>query len=64
MPDKLIYEYDLMSPDTQKGLAQMGHLMSGRNSLGRLMGILVSEEMNVYIGASDSSSPDGAAIGY
>jgi gamma-glutamyltranspeptidase/glutathione hydrolase len=64
MPDKLIYEYDLMSPDTQKALAQMGHLMSGRNSLGRLMGILVSEEMNVYIGASDSSSPDGAAVGY
>ncbi|NOQ75494.1 MAG: gamma-glutamyltransferase [Crocinitomix sp.] len=64
LPDELIFEYDLMSPDTQKALEQMGHNLQGRQNLGRLMGILCTSESNVYIGASDSSSPDGAAIGY
>lgn len=64
MPDKLIFENDLMSPDTQKALEQMGHIMEGRWNLGQLMGILCPTESGVYIGASDSSSPDGGAIGY
>jgi gamma-glutamyltranspeptidase/glutathione hydrolase len=64
MPDKLIYENDLLSPDTQKALEKMGHTISGRSRLGRLMGIIASPDLNIYIGASDSSSPDGAAIGY
>ena len=64
MPDKLIFENDLMSPDTQKALEQMGHILQERNNLGRLMGILCPTESDVYIGASDSSSPDGGAIGY
>jgi len=64
MPDILVYENDLLSPDTQKALEQMGHILSGRNNLGRLMGIIYSTELSVYIGASDSSSPDGAAVGY
>ena len=64
MPDKLVFETDLMSPDTQKALKQMGHILQERKNLGRLMGILCPPESDVYIGASDSSSPDGAAIGY
>lgn len=64
MPDKLIYENDLLSPDTKKALEKMGHTLSGRYRLGRLMGIIASPELDIYIGASDSSSPDGAAIGY
>ncbi|NNE02675.1 MAG: gamma-glutamyltransferase [Eudoraea sp.] len=64
MPDKLIYENDLLSPDTQKELKNMGHNINGRYRLGRLMGIISSPDLNIYIGASDSSSPDGAAIGY
>lgn len=64
MPDRLTFENDLMSPDTQKALMQMGHVLQGRENLGRLMGILCPPHSKVYIGASDSSSPDGGAIGY
>lgn len=64
MPNELIFENDLMSPDTQKALEQMGHTLKGRESLGRLMGILCIPGSGVYQGASDSSSPDAAAVGY
>ncbi len=64
LPDRLIFENHLMSPDTQKALEGMGHTLYGTNNLGRLMGILNATEQGVYIGASDSSSPDGAASGY
>ena len=64
LPDKLIFENYLMSRDTQKALEQMGHIMEGRKNLGRLMGILCPDYGAVYIGASDSSSPDGGAVGY
>lgn len=64
LPDRIIFEKDLMSPDTKKALNQLGHTLSERNNLGRLMGIINSPELKVYIGASDSSSPDGAAVGY
>lgn len=64
MPDKLYFEEDLMSPDTHKALQQMGHELQARKNLGRLMGILIPTEAGIYIGASDSSSPDGGAVGY
>jgi len=64
LPDELVYENDLLSPDTQKALEKIGHKLSGRDNLGRLMGIIYSAELDIYIGASDSSSPDGAAVGY
>ncbi len=64
LPDRLIFETHLMSPDTQKALEEMGHTMYGSSNLGRLMGIINSGEEGIYIGASDSSSPDGAAVGY
>ena len=60
-PDELIYEKDKLSPDLVKTLESMGYHPVSRDQLGRLMGILVNQ---VLIGASDSSSPDGAAIGY
>ena len=63
-PDQLTFENDLMSPDTQKALEQMGHTLKGTENLGRLMGILIPTNGDVYIGASDSSSPDGGAVGY
>ncbi|MEO9077488.1 MAG: gamma-glutamyltransferase [Gelidibacter sp.] len=63
-PDQLTFETDLMSPDTQKALEQMGHVLKGTENLGRLMGILIPTDGGVYIGASDSSSPDGGAVGY
>ena len=64
MPDKLFFEKDLLSPDTQKALKEKGHQLQSRDNLGRLMGILCPSDADVYIGASDSSSPDGAAVGY
>jgi len=64
LPDKLFFEKDLMSPDTQEALQAMGHSLQARQNLGRLMGILIPSDVNIYIGAADSSSPDGAAVGY
>ncbi len=64
MPDELIVENDLISPDTKVALEKMGHTMQGRANLGRIMGILCPTDSEVYIGSSDSSSPDGAAVGY
>ena len=63
-PDQITFEKDLMSPDTQLNLIQMGHTLKGTNNLGRLMGILIPTDGDVYIGAADSSSPDGGAVGY
>ena len=65
MPDEIVYEKDLLSPDTKKALENMGHSLKGTNNLGRLMGIMINlEDGGGYIGVSDSSSPDGAAVGY
>lgn len=64
LPDYLIYEQNLMSPDTRKVLESMGHTLVPREGLGALMGIQVDAENGVLIGASDSSRPDGAAVGY
>ncbi len=64
LPDELIYENDLMSPDTRKALENMGHSLKARSYLGALMGITVNPENNIITGASDSSRPEGGAIGY
>jgi gamma-glutamyltranspeptidase/glutathione hydrolase len=36
----------------------------GVNNLGVLMGITYDPKLKVYVGASDSASKDGAAVGY
>ncbi len=64
LPDQLIYEKDLLSPDTKMALEKMGHKTREVQNLGRLMGIIYNHELNIYMGVSDSSSPDGASIGY
>ncbi len=64
LPDIIYYEKMLLSPDTRKALEAMGHTLVDRDELGELMGIQVDRENNVLIGASDSSNPNGAAIGY
>lgn len=64
LPDKLFYEQMNLSPDTREALEQMGHQMVPVENLGRLMGIQLDAENNILIGASDSSSKDGAAVGY
>lgn len=64
MPDQIMYELHKMSPDTLKKLEDMGHKTKSVRQLGRLMGIQVHAEDGVYEGRADSSSPDGAAVGY
>jgi gamma-glutamyltranspeptidase/glutathione hydrolase len=64
MPDELVYEKDLMPDDTREALEAMGHALTARKNLGQLMGITFDAKKGVYVGAADSSSPDGAAVGY
>lgn len=64
LPDEIRYEANLLSPDTRKQLEAMGHKMGQPRRLGELMGIQVDSENHVYIGAADSGSSNGGAIGY
>jgi gamma-glutamyltranspeptidase/glutathione hydrolase len=64
LPDQILYETNLMSPDTRDALEAMGHKVRGVQNLGDLMGITYDAKRKVYIGASDSSSRDGGARGY
>jgi gamma-glutamyltranspeptidase/glutathione hydrolase len=64
LPDQIRYERLLLSPDTRKALEAMNHKLVPTNSLGELMGIQIDSENQILIGASDSSSPQGAAVGY
>jgi gamma-glutamyltranspeptidase/glutathione hydrolase len=64
LPDEIRYEKGLLSPDTRKALEAMNHTLVPTYGMGVLMGIQIDIENNILIGASDSSSPDGAAIGY
>jgi gamma-glutamyltranspeptidase/glutathione hydrolase len=64
LPDRLYIEEPKISPDTRKLLRAKGHDIYPRKQLGRLMGIQIDPEKKIMIGACDSSSPDGAALGY
>lgn len=64
LPDMLIYERHLLSPDTRDALQQMGHILRPYSNLGVLMGITYDPKLKVYVGAADSSSEDGGAVGY
>ncbi len=64
LPDVTYYEKNKLSPDTAAKLQAMGHNLQAVGQLGRLMGIQYDAVNQIYSGAADSSSPDGAAIGY
>ena len=64
LPNRIVYEEMRLSPDTRIALEALGHTLIPVNKLGVLMGIQYDKENDVLIGASDSSSPDGAAVGY
>ncbi len=64
LPDEIVFEKNLMSPKSRKDLEKMGHKTKAVNNLGSLMGITYDEKLKVFIGASDTSSPDGGAVGY
>jgi gamma-glutamyltranspeptidase/glutathione hydrolase len=64
LPDYIVYEKDLLSPDTRKILEDRGHTLKVRNNMGALMGITYDHEKKVFVGASDSAQPDSGAVGY
>ncbi len=64
LPDMVLYEKDILSPDTRKILQSMGHTLIETNCLGALMGITYDPEKKIFTGASDSSQPDSGAVGY
>jgi gamma-glutamyltranspeptidase/glutathione hydrolase len=64
LPDEIRYEEHLLSPDTRDALMGMGHKLRGVSNLGELMVIGFDESLNAFIGAADSASKEGAAIGY
>jgi gamma-glutamyltranspeptidase/glutathione hydrolase len=64
LPNEILYEDHLMSPDTKRNLEQKGHQLYPIWGLGSLMGIVIDSNRNIIIGAADSSAPDGAALGY
>lgn len=63
-PDRIIYEKDLLSPDTRRNLEKMGHELTPRSGLGVLMGITYDAENKRMVGHSDSRSGQGKAVGY
>ena len=64
LPDQIKYEKNILSPDTRQQLEAMQHKLVPVNSLGVLMGIQIDRQNNIMMGAADSSSPEGAAVGY
>ena len=64
LPDQIRYERLLLSPDTRQALEAMNHTLVPTNNLGELMGIQIDAENKIMLGAADSSSPQGAAVGY
>jgi gamma-glutamyltranspeptidase/glutathione hydrolase len=64
LPDMIVYERHLLSPDTRDALIKMGHSLRPVTNLGVLMGITYDPTLKVYVGAADSSSEDGGAVGY
>jgi len=64
LPDQIKYEENLLSENTRKELEAMNHTLVPVKSLGALMGIQVDAKNNIKIGAADSASPEGAAVGY
>jgi gamma-glutamyltranspeptidase/glutathione hydrolase len=64
LPDVLVYEKYLLSPDTGKALENRGHTLWAYDNLGALMGITLDPEKMIMTGASDSSQPESAAVGF
>ena len=64
LPNKIIFEKSKFLSETLNDLSEMGHDFNFTSRLGNLMGIIYDEKENIFIGATDSASIDGAAIGY
>ncbi len=64
LPDRIIYEVNLLSPDSRMLLENMGHQLIPAGRLGSLMGIVIDPDTGILEGISDSSAPDGGVSGY
>ena len=64
LPDQILYERNLLSPDTRDALEKMGHTLRPTTNIGVLMGITYDAKLGIFVGAADSASEDGAARGY
>jgi gamma-glutamyltranspeptidase/glutathione hydrolase len=64
LPDQILYERNLLSPDTRDVLEKMGHTLRPTTNIGVLMGITYDAKLGIFVGAADSASEDGAARGY
>ena len=63
LPDKLYFEEYSLSLDVIKSLTNMNYVLGGERSLGRVEGIVVDFNNQIYLGATDPRGY-GSAIGY
>ncbi len=65
LPDVLFIEKGATTLDSQRLVEMMGHRVRIRRGFqGRAMGIWIDHEKGLLMGAADTRSPDGAAMGY
>ncbi len=64
LPDVTRMEEPGFSPDTVRLYKEFGHAVRESDSFGSAMGVYHDLENDVYLGAADSRTPDGAAVGY
>lgn len=63
LPDEIYYENYSLSEDVKKNLIEKGHIIGPVRSLGRMEGILIDTEKNIFYGTSDPRG-FGTASGY
>jgi len=63
LPDEIYYENFSLSEDVKKNLIEKGHIIGPVRSLGRMEGILIDTEKNIFYGTSDPRG-FGTASGY
>jgi gamma-glutamyltranspeptidase/glutathione hydrolase len=64
LPDQLLHERFLVSPDTLALLAGRGHALVEVGRLGVVEAIVYDAKQDLLEGGSDRRVPDGAAVGH
>lgn len=63
LPDEIYYETHALSEDVKRNLLERGHIIGPIRSLGRMEGIIIDSEKNIFYGTSDPRG-FGKAAGY
>lgn len=63
LPDEINYESHGLSEDVKRNLTERGHIIGSVKSLGRMEGILIDIQKNIFYGTSDPRGY-GKATGY